>query len=161
PGDFAAHGTVCHCEQAFGDSDVASPQSDLLLGYRTGCDVAGRSGDCLYGCSEFPGCDPGDATSCQALCADLDARLDADAERTFDAALRSAVCTTDGACGCRSVFRVEDHCYAGQAKLDTPYDCALTDEAILAQAFSASGGGVAGSSGTATQVDPNAPDQCD
>lgn len=93
------------------------------------CLVHGRDRSCLYRADELSGCDPATATSCDASCAELEARLDADAARTLDVELRSASCDlTSYLCQC--VVRIEDGCYVDQDY--TRYDCSLSGAEILA-----------------------------
>jgi hypothetical protein len=111
----------CSCETEGGSLVLAASSPDECLHY-------GRDRTCLYAQGELPGCSLDDVSSCDAACADLQARLDADAQRALDVEVRRATC--DGAyCDC--VLRIEDGCYVN-ADL-TRYDCALSDDAILAQ----------------------------
>jgi hypothetical protein len=153
-----AHPTVCLCHRAFGDGDDYVPENDLILGNKPLCDMEGRSNDCLYGCKDFPGCDPAVATSCDATCADLAHRIEQDEAKTFDAQVRSSTCTTD-TCRCESVLRVDNRCYASFAPSAKVYDCSLTDAAILADAYPSTY--VGGPSSEARQLDPNAPNWCE
>ena len=95
-----AHPTGCR-SPTFGDGDDYVPENDLILGNKLLCDMEGRSNDCLYGCKDFPGCDPAVATSCDAVCADMGHRIEQDEAKTFDAEVRSSTCTTTGTCRCR------------------------------------------------------------
>jgi hypothetical protein len=123
---------VCLCYYAFGASNVRDFANALVLGNRDSCDVTGRSPECLYRSCEFPGCDPGDSTSCDVFCAEVDARLVADGARTFDAERRTSRCES---CSCRSVYRVGAHCYIHPSAFARPYDCSLSDDAILAAEY--------------------------
>jgi hypothetical protein len=98
----------------------------------TGCDIYGRSGECLVSASAFAGCTPADACSCAASCEDALRAIDEDNARVLDVEARHAEC--DGEC--RVVLRVEDRCVAGWGNAEYPvYDCSLPDEEILRRAF--------------------------
>ena len=115
----------CSCELPGGGAIA------LAGGGADGCLVYGRDRTCLYGRDERPACSLDDPTSCDAACGDLQARLDADAQRTLDVELRLASCHAPGpGSRCECVVRIEERCFV-DADL-TSYDCALSDAAILA-----------------------------
>ena len=120
-GEASASGLACSCVvKGSGGALYAGPLGG-------GCSGYGRL-KCVYESSEFPGCDPADATSCNAICADFEARLAADAKLTYQTEVRSARCDDHH---CRSVVRIGEQCYV-EHKPHQPYDCALSDEEILA-----------------------------
>ena len=83
-----------------------------------------------------------------ALTLIVEARLSADAARVFDTQVRHASC---GGVYCDIVVRVEDRCYVRSPSTSPAYDCALSDDQILAAERARLGGsvstGAAGSSG--------------
>jgi hypothetical protein len=110
--------------------EEGSDQSALLLS-PTGpdnCLVYGRDRSCLYEKRSFPGCDLSEPeSSCDAACAEVQRRLEVDAQREPRVQLRSAACAETG---CRCVLRINDACYVDDW-LD-PYDCSRSDEHIIA-----------------------------
>lgn len=97
------------------------------------CLWSGRAARCLYRTKEFPGCDLSQAdTSCTAVCADLQTRVDADAARVVEASIRSAFCETYT---CQGIAQIDGACFALGSQL--PQSCSLSDEAILATAKAA------------------------
>ncbi len=110
--------------------EEGSDQSALLLS-PTGpdsCLVYGRDRSCLYEKRSFPGCDLSEPeSSCDAACAEVQRRLEVDALQRPSVQLRSAAC---GETGCHCVLRINDACYVDDW-LD-PYDCAESDEGIIA-----------------------------
>jgi len=118
---------VCRCTFM---SSVTMSGTVQVLGAR-GCDVWDRTGNCLYGGDDFHGCDRTDEHGCDAACATLAIRVQADAMRAYDVELRHAECKQGS---CRNVFRIADKCYVGHLRLGPKtYDCSLSDEQILAQ----------------------------
>lgn len=87
----------------------------------------GRAYSCVYPREAFPGCDlAAPHTSCQSTCADLEARLDADAKTRHDVSVHGAVCKNGG---CQCVLRSAESCYVHyEAK---PYDCSRSAQEIL------------------------------
>jgi hypothetical protein len=142
PATYQAQATVASCQQASifdGSAWIQGPACQCqnqgggvrLIGPSgLPCSLGGRAGACLWDTTTFPACDQQPASFCADVCADVEARLAADFARGVDASVRLARC---GAVYCEIVLRVEDRCYAGVA-LGTAYDCALTDEQILAAA---------------------------
>ncbi len=153
-----AHPTACLCHRVFGDAGSFVPENNLILGDHPICDLDGRSNDCLYGCKDFPECDPADASSCDATCADIETRIAKDEAKIFDAAIRTSKCSTDR-CICESVIRVEDRCYAALAPGAKVYHCSLSDAAILADAYPTTY--VGGGSNKTYQLDPDASNWCE
>ncbi len=124
--------TQCVCEIRVEDGGSARTYP-LSLGLRTDCDAWSRSGECLLPASDFAGCTVGEEGSCAAACEEALGRVEADDRRTFSVDLRTAQCASDGFCD--YVVQVDDFCYAslpGPAK--PTFDCALSDEEILARA---------------------------
>lgn len=112
-------GIVCECTNEGGGS--------LTVGLE--CARRGRHGECIYPAEEFPGCELGVAESCTDVCSDLQSRLEAAAAQTYETELRTAYC--DGT-SCVAVSRVDDTCHVSRDFV-TAYDCALSDEEILAE----------------------------
>jgi hypothetical protein len=121
-GADSAEGLACQCHVTGGGGGglVAGPAG-------AACSDYGRRLDCIYPGSEFPGCDPDDPKSCDAICADLQARLQADAMLSYETEIRSAHCQDYH---CLSVVRIGDSCYPGPP-LRAPHDCAMSDQEIL------------------------------
>ena len=113
---------VCHVAGTDGSLDVGPVGLD--------CYALGRGGDCLFAGSEFEGCDVTEKTSCDAICADLEQRLDDDAARIFEASSVYAACEKQE---CKTVVELDGRCFADRSYLaGRAYDCALGGEAILA-----------------------------
>jgi hypothetical protein len=114
---------VCHV--------IGSDGSGLQVGpVGLDCYARGRAGDCLLAGSEFEGCDVSDATSCDAVCADLEQRYDDDAARAYDASILYASCEEQQ---CKTVLQIGERCVADSSYLfGRSYDCALGGEAIWA-----------------------------
>ncbi|MCU0692368.1 MAG: hypothetical protein MUF54_13290 [Polyangiaceae bacterium] len=92
------------------------------------CLQYGSDRSCLYEAAEFPGCDlDRPASSCQAVCGELQARQEKDAAEPVRAQMRGAVC---GKTGCHCVFQVKDACFV-DAWLDA-YACEYPNERIVA-----------------------------
>lgn len=113
---------VCTCATDNGDIGF------ILHEKGSQCLVHSRARKCLYSPSDFPGCDPADADSCKATCAELTTRLKQDAETVYDADVRSNRCVMNA---CEYVLKIEDTCYAKHS--NEPYDCKLTDDEIIEQ----------------------------
>jgi len=124
---------VCLCYYGWDGDQTRDRGNAMILGNRADCDEYGRDQSCLVPASDFAGCDVEDASSCDAPCAELDAKVVAHSAQTFDAEVRSATCTDRGEC--RVVHRIEDRCYASFGYAVTVYDCALSDQEILADAY--------------------------
>lgn len=113
---------VCRIAGTDGSLDVGPVGLD--------CYALGRGGDCLFAGGEFHGCDVTDATSCDAVCADLEQRLDDDAARIFEASSVYAACENQE---CKTVVRLDERCFADHSYLSgRSYDCSLGGEAIWA-----------------------------
>ena len=110
---------VCECTNEGGGS--------LTVGLD--CARHGRHGECIYPADEFPGCQLGVAESCDAVCSDLQSRLEAAAMQTYATELRSAYCNDYA---CVSVSRVDDTCHVNSDYIRA-YDCSQSDEDIVAQ----------------------------
>ena len=123
--------TVCLCYFAFGNDTQRSYDGAEILGNRETCDVFGRGTSCLFRSCEFKGCDPATPTSCDDVCADVASRIAADNAASFDVALRTAYCEKPS-CLCRNTYRLAERCYASFGPTPTSYDCALSDQAIVA-----------------------------
>lgn len=109
-GDFGEPSCACGEERTIVLLSDTSPHE---------CLWHGRGERCVYRTVEFPGCDLDDADSCNAICADLQARIDADAKIAVDGEVVSARCDR-GACA--GVLRLEDSCYARSSFLPQPCD---------------------------------------
>jgi hypothetical protein len=86
---------------------------------------------CLYCASEFPGCSADDPTSCDAVCADMTARVARAFQRSFVARARLSRCETNT---CHVVTEIEGRCYLGQPQRGDPpeVDCNLSDDELMA-----------------------------
>ncbi|MET0413698.1 MAG: hypothetical protein ABW217_20480 [Polyangiaceae bacterium] len=117
-------GPTCECRG--GDRSYVLGPAGL------GCYVVGRTGNCLFDDTEFTSCDVIDDSACEAPCAELERRVNADIERTVDAELVEFACV---ATYCRTVLALDGQCFVDNdyEYLDRAYDCALGGEAILAQ----------------------------
>jgi hypothetical protein len=117
----------CHC--TYTPKAVEKPAS-FELGVGADCTLYGRSLGCLASSSDFAGCDA-TACSCVEACQGALDRMSADDERNFDVQARRAVCEHEA---CRFVLRIDDRCYAGAWPVpgSPTYDCALSDQALLA-----------------------------
>lgn len=111
----------CECGDGAGSRLTITPDA-------RGCTVYGRARDCLFAASEFGGCDPGAATSCDATCSRIQALLDADAARSLDVRVHAGVCA-DGQC--RSILSIDGRCFVGDSRI--AHDCSLTDGEILSR----------------------------
>lgn len=124
---------VCLCYYGWDGSQTRDRGNALILGNRQDCDEYGRDQSCISPAADFEGCDVDDASSCDAACDALDTKLAAHYAQTFDAEVRSAGCTDNGYC--RIVLRIEEQCYASFSPTTKAYDCGLSDEEILADAY--------------------------
>lgn len=125
-------GPACNCiaDNGFGPTWVG-PSG-------IGCLVLGRLNTCIYPDSEFPGCTVGDADSCAAVCADLEARYVADRTADHTVIPRTIECRSPY---CASVVQIGDQCFTG-VTMGAPtgvYDCSLTDDEILSRQREAEG----------------------
>jgi hypothetical protein len=117
-------GPTCTCTQAMTAPIYIGP-----LGL--GCYVLGRLGDCLFGDEDYPPCQLGVATSCTAVCEELEKRLAADAARSHTGEVRYAACEENH---CHNVLQAGDSCFAdGSWQTGHSYDCALSAAEIRAQ----------------------------
>lgn len=146
-----ARPAVCACYYGWNGSTERIMDNAEILGNRTTCDVWDRAQGCLYSSCEFLGCDPSDASSCDAVCDEVMARLAADEARTIEVTTRTTYCNRVS-CTCRTVHRIADRCYASRSPVAKAYDCALSDDAILAMEYAPPPPG----SGMGTFIDPDA-----
>ncbi|HXK16928.1 MAG TPA: hypothetical protein VNG33_03970, partial [Polyangiaceae bacterium] len=119
-----ASGPACACHVAGGDGTLA-------VGPVGGdCFALGRGGDCLWPGSDFDGCQVGEASACDATCADLEQRLADDAAKKLDAESVYDTCRENT---CHGVVRIGERCFADHSYTEgRSYDCPLGGEAILA-----------------------------
>jgi len=115
-------GPACHCPLEGGGTLMIGPSG-------LPCSLPSRGGDCLWDTTAWPACDPMVADSCVATCADAEARLAADEAHVFETDVRFARC---GAVYCDIVIRIDDRCYVRGPTVSPAYDCALSDDQILA-----------------------------
>lgn len=87
---------------------------------------------CLYCGSEFPGCSLDAPRSCDAVCAEMATRYDAEVQKTFSVTLRRLSCGADYTC--EFVTEIDNACYARNPRERgiPAFDCALSDEQLLA-----------------------------
>jgi hypothetical protein len=106
-----------------------------------GCAHFGRGYRCILEENEVTDCDPTRADACQSTCATLHERLTEDAQKSYDASLRYQACrkvcpNEPGANDvCEFIVRVNGQCYrstSGAGLGTAAYDCALSDQEILA-----------------------------
>ncbi len=132
-----AHAIVgSRCETIGFGSAPPSPGCECLLegggtlvlssSFPEPCIQYGRDRTCIFRRDEVSGCDLDGGAGCEAQCAELQARLEADAARLVEASVRSSTCA-DGTCWC--VYRIGDGCYVGGDL--ARYDCALDDASII------------------------------
>lgn len=148
-----ARPAVCLCYFGFAGDSVRRDENAAVIGNRDGCDYWGRAQSCLYRSCEFAGCDPTDASTCDAVCEDLVERIRADEDASFDVERRTTYCEQPS-CLCRSVYRIGERCYASRAPDAKSYDCSIGDEAILAMEHASGNRGSGGQEGT--QLIPDA-----
>lgn len=110
----------CECQLSGGAFRALSPE--MVDGT---CLFYGRDHSCLYADSEFPGCDPAQADSCAAPCADLQARVEADAKKAVTATVQASACTA----ACHCALKIGDKCFMDS--FHEPLDCSLTAEQML------------------------------
>jgi hypothetical protein len=126
----------CHCSYA---PEPFDKPLTLDLGANTGCALYSRSLACLEAAGDFAGCERA-ACSCVETCQDALDRMRDDDARSFAVEARHAVCEHET---CRFVLRIDDRCYAGAwpEAWSATYDCALSDQALLAADAAACGNG--------------------
>lgn len=112
-------GMACHCE-------VAENAWAIVAGGPHACSNHGRAGTCLYAASEFPGCDPEIATSCDAVCDDLHQRQVAHAAETLELTHRESACEVSG---CYCAYQHGESCFLDNDVV--PYSCDLSLEEML------------------------------
>jgi hypothetical protein len=124
----------CLCHHVWGEMTSPAPENDWILGNRDTCDLFGRvPGTCAVPASEFTGCDPAIADSCEALCDRARELVLADRARTHEGEIRYVDCSSfEAGCYCRKVFRIDDRCYAQTGPNARSHDCALSNAEILA-----------------------------
>jgi hypothetical protein len=117
-----------------------------------GCSEYARTPACLYCEREFPGCSVDDATSCDAVCAEMTARYDAELQKTFTFHARVARCKENTYC--EWVTEIDGKCYAREPQtLEMPaFDCSLSDAEILQHADEYGGSCPARSTATCTSA---------
>jgi hypothetical protein len=134
---------VCDCliEGTNMDADggaVTTYGGSLVPGNRpNGCSEHAASG-CLYCENEFPGCDVSDPTSCDAMCADMVERLNANWRKPVEVTTRHAECVVEpNSHTCRLIYEVDGRCYTGPYGRwePAPFDCNLPKEEALANYF--------------------------
>lgn len=148
---------VCHCTlhvtpaEPSADGGAAEPMEEGMEGgfswfteptnyveyaghrgspFSSGCSVFGRTPECTYCSTEFPGCHLGDDAACQAPCEELARRKNAELGASYDFSQRFARCV-DGAY-CDVVVELDGQCYARAPGPSTPpIDCSLPDSEIV------------------------------
>jgi hypothetical protein len=121
-GAESRNGPACVCDTGDGGSINVGPAGG-------DCQVRGRAGSCLW--QSFEGCDRHDATSCNAVCSELERRFADDAAHRFDAKVVYYDCKGQG---CRSVLSIDGRCTPAVAVgSGKSYDCALGGAGILDQ----------------------------
>jgi hypothetical protein len=95
------------------------------------CSEYSRAPGCLYCENEFPGCDIGDANSCDAVCADMTERLELDLQTSLRVSTRLARCVSPSRCDV--VTEIDGQCYAGPPESHEParLDCGLPDAELI------------------------------
>jgi hypothetical protein len=137
-------GPACQCQLQGGGTLLIGPTG-------VACSLASRGGGCLWDTTQWPACDPASKISCVGTCYDAEGRLAIDAARVFESEVRLARC---GQVYCDIVVRVEDRCYVRSPSESPAYDCALSDDQIIAAerarigTLSTGAGGTSGSIGT-------------
>jgi hypothetical protein len=135
---------TCECRmrrsRLDGDDRPWDDGGDEVVAYLTrdvsGCSQPGRTpSSCLYCTNEFMGCSIDDTTSCDAACADMAVRYDADMRKAFSIEQRVARCAdkwSDGS-DCVHVTEIDGLCYARDpAQKELPsFDCSLSNAQIL------------------------------
>jgi hypothetical protein len=128
---------VCECRMRLTPTAVngRSPyEVQAYPGNRPGgCSEWSFPPGCLYCESEFPGCSVDDPRSCDAVCADMFRRFEAQSQRVTVATARLARCSPDKS-NCQAVTQIEGHCYAGppSAGPTVEIDCNLSDDELIA-----------------------------
>jgi hypothetical protein len=112
----------CGCEIERSDGLVLP-----LLLTSDDCALRGRSLACLMTAAEVPACRPG-TCDCALTCDHALELLNADEARTPDAGVRVASCDHGT---CRTVFTVDDRCYAGLPDVLHEVDCTRSDDDLL------------------------------
>lgn len=127
---------ACHLRRSWSSADAGAPEAieyDRYPGNRADhCSEHAFSGVCMYCENEFPGCDTGDAGSCDAVCADVASRDEAEMRHPYALGIRLAHCNADLTCSV--VSSIDGQCYLGHfGDYEPPrVDCNLSDEALLA-----------------------------
>lgn len=130
---------VCECRMqltkpAVGGMPAESYEVAAHPGHRSGdCSEWSIAPGCSYCASEFPGCSVDDPASCDAVCAVMTERRDADYRKTFVAKARLSRCAPEGG-RCQVVTQIDGRCYAGPPERVEPpeVDCGLSDEELIA-----------------------------
>jgi hypothetical protein len=131
---------ACNCAAHVVPSDGSAYDTTFTAGARgfpeaQGCSEFGRAGSCLYCAAEFPGCHvESPDTGCASVCDDLVERVRQEWQRTYTVDVRVARCVSNR---CERVVEIDGRCYVGEVLPDSAgYDCALSDEALLARGIS-------------------------
>jgi hypothetical protein len=129
---------TCECRISMifsaGDAGVSAEPREISLypGNRPDdCSEYSRGAGCLYCERDFPGCDIADPQSCDAVCADISARFDQEAHRTYAVEARLTRCDPESY-HCQRVTQVDGACYAGRlGALQARLDCSASDETLI------------------------------
>jgi hypothetical protein len=129
---------TCECRISMifsaGDAGVSAEPREISLypGNRPDdCSEYSRGAGCLYCERDFPGCDIADPQSCDAVCADISARFDQEAHRTYAIEARLTRCDPESY-HCQRVTQVDGACYAGRlGALQARLDCSASDETLI------------------------------
>lgn len=120
---------VCACMYRYAERQSLDALELHVLGAAEDCDAVSRARYCLAEASEFAGCSPELADSCEAACLDLREALEADA-RALEVTVAAARCDAGR---CLSVWEVDGHCLVG-APIPTgggEVTCAESYDAVL------------------------------
>jgi hypothetical protein len=118
-----------------GDAGVSAESREIRLypGNRPdSCSEFSRGPGCLYCERDFPGCDIASPQSCDAVCADITARFDREAQQTYAVEARLTRCDPVSY-SCQRVTQVDGECYAGRFgdPLPAKLDCNASDETLI------------------------------
>lgn len=121
--DFeSVQGNACYCDTADGGQLTLGPVG-------VGCYLIGRDGSCIFGDADYAACDTLDTSTCDAVCEEAAARVEADSNRPIATELLLAECR---ASNCAAVVSVNGRCYINnEYGIGRERDCALGAEAIL------------------------------
>jgi MYXO-CTERM domain-containing protein len=139
-GQCTLHNTVSVRDEVGCDCSIGFAWYVLARAGYGDCLQPGRvPGTCLYTASEFPGCEfDGGTSRCAGPCGDLQARMNAEESRTFDASVLGSACNVSGSgCGsygtCDCALHVEGTCFVsgGGMTPTTLQDCSMTPEQMI------------------------------